>query len=513
MAQWDLVLSQNVAPSGVDFTERYVNLAKGTLLTGNASGVPTVLAAGTNTYVLTANSATATGLEWIAQSGGHTQNTDVGTTSTVFELDSDGYQIELTADSVSKGSIRVNGGATFADFQAKDTTFASVLSDDIRSSAAASAPDLWSETTTGSITIGAGLTTGSVSIAAVGSGATSINIGHTNATIFLVGSIDTPIISAVALGTNGSGVVAAASTTGTGTVIALQTSPAFVTSVTGGASFDVFDTTSTTINAFGAATTCAIGYDSTASSTINICTGAVGSGNTKTINIGTAGAAGSTTAINIGGTVGTTVTVNQDLVVTGNLTVNGTTTTINATTLTVDDKNIEMGAVGSPTDTTADGGGIILKGTTDKSILWDNANDNWTHNQNVNVDSGLVYKINNTTVLSSTQVLGVTLGTMASETATNYVAKALFDANTILAATADNTPAAVTVAEQTIVGRITAGNIAALTAAQVMGILWQTAPGTPSTTGTAGWIARDDDWFYICTGTNTWKRIPIATTW
>jgi len=47
------------------------------------------------------------------------------------------------------------------------------------------------------------------------------------------------------------------------------------------------------------------------------------------------------------------------------------------------------------------------------------------------------------------------------------VAKSTYDAHTILAATTDNTPAAVTVAEQTIVGRITAGNIAALTATQV----------------------------------------------
>lgn len=42
-----------------------------------------------------------------------------------------------------------------------------------------------------------------------------------------------------------------------------------------------------------------------------------------------------------------------------------------------------------------------------------------------------------------------------------------YNAQTILAATADNTPAALTVGEQTLVGRITAGNIAALTAAQV----------------------------------------------
>jgi hypothetical protein len=58
------------------------------------------------------------------------------------------------------------------------------------------------------------------------------------------------------------------------------------------------------------------------------------------------------------------------VVISGNLTVNGTTTTVNSTTLTVDDKNIELGSVNSPTDTTAEGGGITLKGATDKTITW-----------------------------------------------------------------------------------------------------------------------------------------------
>jgi len=52
-----------------------------------------------------------------------------------------------------------------------------------------------------------------------------------------------------------------------------------------------------------------------------------------------------------------------------------------------------------------------------------------------------------------------------------FVPKSLFDANTILAANTDNTPAAVTVAEQRILGRKTGGNIAALTAAEVNAIL------------------------------------------
>lgn len=55
--------------------------------------------------------------------------------------------------------------------------------------------------------------------------------------------------------------------------------------------------------------------------------------------------------------------------------------------------------------------------------------------------------------------------------AAGAVMEADYDANTILAATTDNTPAALTVAEQTLVGRITAGNIAALTAAQIRTLL------------------------------------------
>ena len=51
------------------------------------------------------------------------------------------------------------------------------------------------------------------------------------------------------------------------------------------------------------------------------------------------------------------------------------------------------------------------------------------------------------------------------------VAKTLFDANTILKADSDNTPAALAVSEQRILGRPTGGDIDDLTAAQVKGIL------------------------------------------
>lgn len=75
----------------------------------------------------------------------------------------------------------------------------------------------------------------------------------------------------------------------------------------------------------------------------------------------------------------------KDVVIAGDLTVNGTTTTVNSTTLMVDDKNIELGTVGTPTDVTADGGGITLKGATDKTIIWLDSTDAWTFNQHVHV--------------------------------------------------------------------------------------------------------------------------------
>jgi len=92
----------------------------------------------------------------------------------------------------------------------------------------------------------------------------------------------------------------------------------------------------------------------------------------------------------------------SDVTVGGNLTVNGTTTTVNSTTVTVDDKNIELGSVASPTDVTADGGGITLKGTTDKTFNWVDATDAWTASEHLNLASGKSYFINGTNVLSST---------------------------------------------------------------------------------------------------------------
>lgn len=98
-------------------------------------------------------------------------------------------------------------------------------------------------------------------------------------------------------------------------------------------------------------------------------------------------------AVNIGGNTG----VGGNLTVTGDLVVNGTTTTVNSTTVTVDDKNLELGSVASPTNTTADGGGITLKGTTDKTFNWINATGAWTSSEHIEVAAGKTLRVSGAT--------------------------------------------------------------------------------------------------------------------
>lgn len=108
-------------------------------------------------------------------------------------------------------------------------------------------------------------------------------------------------------------------------------------------------------------------------------------------------------------------TIGGTLTVTGNLTVNGTTTTLNSTTLTVDDKNIVLADTASPSDSSADGGGITLKGTTDKTFNWVDATDAWTSSEHLDLASGKAFYINGSSVLSaSTLGSGVTSSSLTA---------------------------------------------------------------------------------------------------
>ena len=98
------------------------------------------------------------------------------------------------------------------------------------------------------------------------------------------------------------------------------------------------------------------------------------------------------------------VNVGGDVVIAGNLTVNGGTTTVNTEVLTIEDKNIELARIPSPTDANASGGGIILKGTTDHNLIWTQDSAAWNSTEHINLASGKEFKIDGNPILNSTTV-------------------------------------------------------------------------------------------------------------
>jgi hypothetical protein len=137
----------------------------------------------------------------------------------------------------------------------------------------------------------------------------------------------------------------------------------------------VFNTNATTVNMAGAATTVSIGA-ATGTTTINnantvvtgdlavngadITTTATGTATVFNTNATTLNVGGAATTVSLGAGSGTT-TVNNNLAVTGNLTVNGTTTTINSTVTTIDDPVLVLGGDTAPTSTDTKDRGIELR--------------------------------------------------------------------------------------------------------------------------------------------------------
>jgi hypothetical protein len=96
----------------------------------------------------------------------------------------------------------------------------------------------------------------------------------------------------------------------------------------------------------------------------------------STVNIGTADA----TAVNLGKAGTSTVTVNNKLVVTGDLVVNGTTTTVDTTNITIEDK---FALFASGSDTNTDGGIIIQQAaSTGYALGVDASADRWALQNN-----------------------------------------------------------------------------------------------------------------------------------
>jgi hypothetical protein len=86
---------------------------------------------------------------------------------------------------------------------------------------------------------------------------------------------------------------------------------------------------------------------------------------------------------------GIDTTLNGALIVQGDLTVNGTTTTLNSTTLEIDDKNIVL-ASGAANAAAADGAGITIDGA-NATILYDASEDKFAYSKGVKYNGEIEY--------------------------------------------------------------------------------------------------------------------------
>jgi hypothetical protein len=139
----------------------------------------------------------------------------------------------------------------------------------------------------------------------------------------------------------------------------LSVSPTFSTSIIGSASMDVFNTVSTTVNAFGAATSLNIGSSSSGNKTLTLQPG--GSNGTSTINIGTGSVSTGSIAVNIG-----TATISSGSV-TNTIGSSASTTSILGT---VNISNPLLSSVSTVGGGGSEGGQINFAKTTDGTMAW-----------------------------------------------------------------------------------------------------------------------------------------------
>ena len=381
--------------------------AKGDLIVGSADDAVARLAVGTDNYILTADSSATNGVAWKApQAVGEFGSSIIfeGATANAFETtlavtdptadrtitfpDATGT-VALTSDiSTAAGLLTtddIDEGATnkyFTDERAQDAIGNSVgtgLSYNDTTGAVSVTANTYDAYGSAS-TVAGNLTTHSNATEA--HGATGAVVGTTNTQTLTNKTLTSPVVTGLAL--NDSSVVFEGSSADDNETTLTVANPTADRTITLPDATGTVALTNNKLDAFAATTSAEL------RSVISDETGTGGLVFADTPTLVTP---------NIGAATGTSLTLS------GDLTVNGTTTTINSTEITVDDKNLTLGSVATPTDAGADGGGLTLKGTTDKTFSWVDATDAWTSSEHINLASGKAFYLNGTLETAATQTL------------------------------------------------------------------------------------------------------------
>lgn len=100
----------------------------------------------------------------------------------------------------------------------------------------------------------------------------------------------------------------------------------------------------------------------------------------------------------------TTFDVNGDTRIRGSLTVEKNITAINQYEVNIEEKLLSLGKTSSPSNSTADGGGLLLEGGLDgdKTLLWSASVPGWSSSENFNIASSKGYFINGIQTLNYT---------------------------------------------------------------------------------------------------------------
>jgi hypothetical protein len=281
------------------------------------------------------------------------------------------------------------------------------------------------------ITVADGKTlTASNTLTFTGTDAASVAFGA-GGTVLYTGNLGTNVGTFLATPSSANLISAVTDETGTGSLV-FGTSPTITTSLlTGSSSFDLLNTTATTINFAG----------------------------------------GASTALNIGN-ASSNATFAGNVVVNGNLTVQGDTTTLNTTTLNVEDFNITMGLTLNSASLCT-GAGIGIGVGTGITFAYNHAtSQGWQSSVNIDLATGKVYEIGGTSVLSSSAlgsgVTGSSLTQVGTITSGVWNGTAITDGNLATISTAGKVLNSATTATDAntasaIVARDASGNFTATT--------------------------------------------------